>query len=61
MAREIRICTVCGAKFFATEDNGSCPVCILRRALPGRLEPDDSPGSRNWNMTSPFSACRSVQ
>jgi hypothetical protein len=33
MARELRTCIVCGAKFSATEENELCPVCLLREAL----------------------------
>ena len=41
-AWEIRACKVCGASFSATGENEFCPVCMLRRALPGGLEPDES-------------------
>ena len=36
--REMRTCPVCGARFSATEANESCPVCMLRKALAGRVE-----------------------
>ena len=49
-----RTCPACGTKFFATADNGFCPVCILRgatgaeSATTGELNsvsaPGDSPG-----------------
>ena len=32
-AREIRTCQICGARFSATKENESCPVCMLRQAL----------------------------
>src|ERR1700739_3019346 len=32
-AREIRACTVCGAKFSAIPGSESCPMCMLRQAL----------------------------
>ncbi len=35
MAREIRTCLVCGANFSATEEDGFCPVCLLRNAAGG--------------------------
>ena len=28
-------CQICGAKFSATKENESCPVCMLRQALAG--------------------------
>ena len=43
MAREIRTCKVCGASFSATAENGFCPVCILRSALAGGVETNESP------------------
>jgi hypothetical protein len=33
VAREIRACTVCGAKFSAIAKSDSCPRCMLRQAL----------------------------
>ena len=36
--REMRTCPVCGTRFSATEANESCPVCMLRKALAGRVE-----------------------
>ena len=41
-AREIRSCTVCGARFSATKENDLCPVCLLRRALDGAIECEKS-------------------
>jgi hypothetical protein len=32
-AREIRACTICGARFSATAESESCPMCMLRQAL----------------------------
>jgi hypothetical protein len=40
-AREIRSCKVCGTRFSATAENESCPVCVLRGALVGRVESED--------------------
>jgi serine/threonine protein kinase len=31
--REIRCCTLCGARFSATKEHDLCPVCLLRGAL----------------------------
>jgi hypothetical protein len=36
--REIRTCQICGARFSATRENESCPVCMLRKALAGGVE-----------------------
>ena len=41
-ARELRTCKVCGANFSATAENEFCPVCILRSALAGGVETDES-------------------
>jgi serine/threonine protein kinase len=41
-AREIRACTVCGAKFSAIADSESCPMCMLRQALTTGSEPGES-------------------
>ena len=41
-AREIRTCTVCGARFSAIADSESCPICMLRQALPGGVESSES-------------------
>ena len=38
LPREIRSCTVCGARFSATKENDLCPVCLLRGALDGAIE-----------------------
>jgi serine/threonine protein kinase len=37
-AREIRACSVCGAKFSATRNSEFCPMCMLRQALPDAVE-----------------------
>jgi hypothetical protein len=37
-AREIRTCSVCGAKFSATRNSKSCPVCMLRMAFAEEVE-----------------------
>ena len=39
--REVRACVVCGASFSATEDNESCPVCMLRNALAGGVQSEE--------------------
>jgi hypothetical protein len=41
-AREIRACTVCGAKFSATADSECCPMCMLRQALTSGVESSKS-------------------
>src|SRR5271165_1729784 len=41
-AREIRVCTVCGARFSALADSESCPMCMLRQALAGGVESSES-------------------
>jgi hypothetical protein len=41
-AREIRVCTVCGARFSALADSESCPMCVLRQALAGGVESSES-------------------
>ena len=41
-AREIRACTVCAARFSAMADSESCPMCMLRKALPGGVESSES-------------------
>ena len=40
--REIRTCTVCGAKFSAIADSGFCPTCMLRKALAAGVESGES-------------------
>ena len=37
-AREIRSCTLCGARFSATAEHELCPVCILQGASAGGTE-----------------------
>ena len=51
MAREIRACMVCGANFSATTDSEFCPVCMLRRALAGGVEPSESFSEEAGNST----------
>src|SRR5262245_56646849 len=41
VAREVRTCTTCGAKFSATAGNESCPVCLLREARGEVVRPDE--------------------
>jgi len=40
--QEVRLCPVCGTKFFATGDFGYCPVCILRGAASGESAPAEA-------------------
>ena len=40
--REIRACTVCGAKFSALAESGFCPMCMLRKALTAGVESGES-------------------
>jgi hypothetical protein len=49
-AREIRACTVCGARFSALAESESCPMCMLRQALASGIE---SSGSRSEDMPKP--------
>ena len=42
VAREIRCCPTCGARFSATAENQSCPVCLLRGARNEAVESDQS-------------------
>ena len=37
-AREVPVCTICGARFAATPEYQFCPVCLLRLALAGGSE-----------------------
>ena len=39
--REIRTCTICGAKFSAPTENESCPVCLLRGARGEAVESEE--------------------
>src|SRR6478736_3471586 len=39
VAREIRTCPTCGARFSATAEHESCPVCLLREAREKTVEP----------------------
>jgi tetratricopeptide (TPR) repeat protein len=41
-AREIRACTICGARFSVLADRESCPMCMLRQALGGGVESSES-------------------
>jgi serine/threonine protein kinase len=41
-AREIRACSVCGAKFSATRNSEFCPMCMLRKALAEEVESGES-------------------
>ena len=60
MAREIRACIVCGARFSATEENEFCPVCMLRRALAGGVESSESFSEDNAN-SSPKDAAQRLE
>jgi predicted ATPase len=42
-SREIRTCSVCGAKFSATRNSEFCPMCMLRQALADEVESGESP------------------
>ena len=42
VAREVRCCPTCGARFSATAENESCPVCLLRGAREKTVESDES-------------------
>src|SRR5271165_5186736 len=46
-AREIRACSVCGAKFSATRNSEFCPMCMLRKALAGGVESGESSASED--------------
>ena len=48
--RAIRTCQTCGTRFSATRENESCPVCMLRKAVAGRVE---SGGSLAQDTVSP--------
>ena len=48
--REMRTCNVCGARFSATKENQSCPVCLLRQALAAEGE---SSATRSADTVSP--------
>jgi protein kinase-like protein len=52
MVREIRFCTVCGAKFSATEENELCPICLLRGAFIGGAESSKSPSEEVAGATA---------
>ena len=49
-AREIRTCQNCGARFSATKEDESCPVCMLRKALGGGGELRESPSRGNGQV-----------
>ena len=51
--QEARTCPVCGTKFFATADNGFCPVCILRGATGGESTAAREPGSVSGSAGGP--------
>ena len=38
--REIRSCSICGARFSATAENDFCPICLLRAAAGEAVEPE---------------------
>src|SRR5271166_5258533 len=46
-AREIRACSVCGAKFSATRNSEFCPMCMLRKALADGVESGESSASED--------------
>jgi tRNA A-37 threonylcarbamoyl transferase component Bud32 len=53
-AREIRTCSVCGAKFSATRNSEFCPTCMLRRALAVEVESGESPSEDTVTPTKRF-------
>src|SRR6266404_7202878 len=53
-AREIRTCSVCGAKFSATMNSEFCPTCMLRRALAVEVESGESPSEVTVTPTKRF-------
>jgi predicted ATPase len=53
-AREIRTCSVCGAKFSATRNSEFCPTCMLRRALGDGVESGESPSEDTVTPTKRF-------
>ena len=55
-ARERRTCRVCGARFSATRENESCPVCMLRKALAGGVESSASFSEDTGRPTSEHAA-----
>src|SRR5580700_520460 len=56
--REIRTCTVCGAKFSAIADSGFCPMCMLRKALAAGVESGESSPEDAFKPTPNQSAQR---
>ena len=50
--QEARTCPVCGTKFFATDERGFCPVCILRGAT-AESATTGEPGSVSAAVDSP--------
>src|SRR5271157_1937942 len=53
-AREIRACSVCGAKFSATRNSEFCPMCMLRQALPDAVESVEPPFEDTVTLTERF-------
>ena len=56
--REIRACSVCGAKFSATRNSEFCPMCMLRKALAGGVESGESSASEDTVKPTPVEADR---
>ena len=50
-ARENRTCLVCGANFSVTEENEFCPVCLLRKAVAGGIETEESSSGERLEST----------
>src|SRR3984893_14909050 len=53
-AREIRACSVCGARFSATRNSEFCPICMLRQALADEVESGESPSEDTVTPTKRF-------
>src|SRR6478672_11696908 len=61
MAREARICKVCGANFSATRENEFCPVCMLRRALAGGVDSGEESFPEDAADSSPKDAAQRLE
>src|SRR5271165_3727490 len=53
-AREIRVCSVCRAKFSATRNSEFCPMCMLRQAIPDAVECVETPSEDTVTLTERF-------
>jgi WD40 repeat protein/serine/threonine protein kinase len=52
--REVRTCSVCGAKFSTAKENDFCPVCMLRGVLIDESQPTEplNPSSKTMKSSS---------